>query len=74
MKLNYLPRQCGKTTQMIERLARDDRFVLLTFSTKEADRLRSEYFRYIDPKRIMYWREYAQKKTRSWFWAKGFNR
>lgn len=62
MKLNYSPRQSGKTTQMIERVAQDDRYVLLTFSTKEADRLRHEYFKYIDPKRIMYWREYLQKK------------
>lgn len=62
MKLNYSPRQSGKTTRMIETLARDDRFVLLTFSEKEADRLRNEYHKYIDPKRIMYWKEFKEKR------------
>ena len=62
MKINYSPRQSGKTTKMIERLAQDERFVLLTFSMKEADRLREAYYGYVDPKRIMYWREYLNRK------------
>lgn len=62
MKLNYAPRQSGKTTQMIERLARDTRYILLTFSIEEADRLGRQYNKFIDPRRIMYWRDYVHSK------------
>jgi hypothetical protein len=59
MKIDYSPRQSGKTTRLIELLAKDNRRVLLTFSTQEENRLKNIYPEVAE--RIFYWETYKTK-------------
>lgn len=58
MKVIYSPRQSGRTTQMLEMLARDTRRVLLTFSSMEEARLQKEHPQLAE--RIYYWERYVK--------------
>lgn len=60
MKIDYSPRQSGRTTRMIELLANDERRILLTFSKREETRLRDAYPKVSN--RIIFWEDYIKQK------------
>lgn len=60
MKLIARPRQAGKTTELVELAHCDPRIVIITFSAREADRIRNQYPE-LNPQQVMDWRSYASK-------------
>lgn len=42
MRVDYSPRQSGRTTRMVQQLFLNENAILLTFSEKEAERIKSE--------------------------------
>lgn len=64
MKIIQSGRQTGKTTKCVEMLLKDPRYILLTFSEREAERIRNHYrdLGYpLNPEQVMYWESYARK-------------
>ncbi|MFA5174623.1 MAG: hypothetical protein WC438_05575, partial [Candidatus Pacearchaeota archaeon] len=43
MNVDYSPRNCGKTTRAIEWLRQNEKGLLLVFSKKEENRLKTKY-------------------------------
>lgn len=80
MLIEISPRQGGKTTRMLDRLRKDERTILLTYSIAEARRLEEiaaewepeELVRGLIPsrRRILYWNHYKSYAYTPYSWVR----